>query len=312
MITIENMILESIASNCLVLLPSRILGLPFYMPSCNAFNATQNYRAKKKKCLHKSAEHFYFAKHASTGTLISDLRHTHGSVLESLLKRYLSINETHAYGMACPREPLFSIHIRSGDVTQGFYEKNSGQYRPAEVHQDYAPYPTSFYAQVLRKALEKENVRILIFCEDCSSPSCETIKTLSVSLPRVEMRVGMPLEEDLRLLACSKDVAISPGTFFKAFTVGSKHIYTFEHYSRLQRMKKKKKIRDSARCSMKWSLFRDVIKPGVRLTKYFISDEPEANEFERATKEWKNNDYQRHLVKKDYPMNLSVCSQQRM
>ena len=91
------MVLESIASNCLVLLPTRIIGLPFYAPSCNAFNATQNYSIRKKKCLHKSAEHFYFAKYASTGKLMSDLRHTHSTILESLLKRYLStdINETH-------------------------------------------------------------------------------------------------------------------------------------------------------------------------------------------------------------------------
>ena len=97
LITIENMVLESIASNCLVLLPTRIIGLPFYAPSCNAFNATQNYSIRKKKCLHKPAEHFYFAKYASTGKLMSDLRHTHSTILESLLKRYLStdINETH-------------------------------------------------------------------------------------------------------------------------------------------------------------------------------------------------------------------------
>jgi len=124
--------------------------------------------------------------------------------------------ETHAYGMACPREPLFSIHIRSGDTTQGSYEKDSGQYRPAEVHQDYAPYPTSFYAQVLQKALELENTRLFVFCEDYSSPSCETVKTLAVSVPRIELRIGMPLEEDLRMLACSKDVAISPGNLFQS------------------------------------------------------------------------------------------------
>ena len=302
------MVLESIASNCLVLLPTRIIGLPFYAPSCNAFNATQNYSIRKKKCLHKPAEHFYFAKYASTGKLMSDLRHTHGTILESLLKRYLSINETHAYGMACPREPLFSIHIRSGDTTQGSYEKDSGQYRPAEVHQDYAPYPTSFYAQVLRKALELENTRLFVFCEDYSSPSCSTLSNIAVSVPRIELRIGMPLEEDLRMLACSKDVAISPGTFFKAIIVGSKHIYTFEHYSHLQHVKQKKKIRSSARCSIKWSFFRDVMRSGVRLTKYFISDESEANEFERATKQWKNNDYQRYLVDKGFPMNSTVCS----
>jgi len=207
--------------------------------------------------------------------------------------------ETHAYGMACPREPLFSIHIRSGDTTQGSYEKDSGQYRPAEVHQDYAPYPTSFYAQVLRKALELENTRLFVFCEDYSSPSCSTLSNIAVSVPRIELRIGMPLEEDLRMLACSKDVAISPGTFFKAITIGSKHIYTFEHYSRLKK---------KTRCTIKWSFCQHFIRPGEILTKYFISDESEANEFERATKQWKNNDYQRYLVDKGFPMNSTVCS----
>ena len=201
LITFENMIYESIASNCLVHLPSRIKDLSFYTPTCNVFNATQKYAPFATPCLHNSSEELFRLSNTSTGVPMAEMRSSYGATVGNLRMKYLSTNVSHAYGMACPNEKIFSLHIRSGDITQGHYNRASGHFEPGHVHHSYAPYPTSYYAQVLRTALESRYDRIIIFCENLSSPGCSAFDTFTIAVPRIEMSAGASLQNDLRLLS---------------------------------------------------------------------------------------------------------------
>jgi hypothetical protein len=300
LISFENMIYESIASNCLIHLPPRVSGLPFYTPSCNIFNATQKSSPRSKTCMHGTLENFFYLSKTSNGKSIVEMRSSYGAVVDSLLKTYMTINDTHAYGMACPSESIFSIHIRSGDITRGTYNKKSGHYEPGHVHEKYSPFPTSYYAHVLRHALQSNVDRIIIFCENLSNPGCSAFETFIVTLPRAEMSVGTSLQNDLKLLSCSNEVAISAGTFFKAFTMRRKHIHTFEYLSLHT---------DGLDCStINFLWFEEVMRIGTNLTKYFMIDKKQASDFERETNVWKNNEYQRALINKDFKMNSTTCS----
>ena len=295
LIVIEHMIMEAVESNCLILLPSKLPGLHSFTPSCNLFNVSKSHGSRLEACLHASPKHFFQASRTSSGTSRNALRVSHGAVIDRIFEQYLSSNATHVYGLACPDEDIFSIHIRSGDVTRGTYDVLSGQYLPGTVHKGYAPYPTRFYSHAIRSALYDTNTRVIIFCQDLSSPGCGAFETLRDSFPRVEMRVGKSLLDDLRLLACSNSVAISAGTFFKAITIGrKKHIHTYDQTSSLSR-----------NCTNEW--FRSIKRADENLTKYFISDDALAAVYLNGTKIWKNNDYQRYLVNKGYMMSTSAC-----
>ena len=297
-ITMENMILESIASSCLVILPTIRL-IPNFVPGCVVVNASGKQRNYTQSCLHASPKHFYKMKTTSTGELIADMRHSLRVHLNNILKVYFNINYTHAYGMPCPQENIFSIHIRSGDTSEGSFNETSGHFVPRVVHWKYAPNPTSFYTHVLRKALEMTDItRIIVFCEDLTSPSCETMQQFHMSIPRIEVRANKPLKDDLVLLSCSSHVALSAGTFFKAFTLETKNVHMFSRLGPGE---------SDTSCSFEWHGYEQSFEAGVNVTKHYFSSREDADSYNKALAVWKNNEYQRHLVSRVRNMTSYTC-----
>ena len=53
---------------------------------------------------------------------------------------------------------------------------------------------------------------------------------------------------------------------------------------------------------------KDIFRTGTNVTKYFMIGRKQATEYERDVGEWKNNEFQRALVNKEFRMNSTTCS----
>ena len=168
-------------------------------------------------CVQKNNKQWYNYDEFSVGKL--ETEHMKCAI-DKAIATYFSTNESHSFGKKCVNDSYVAIHIRSGDTIKGYYNTTTGDYIPTRAHKLYGPYPTSFYARVLHKFLAVE--RVVVCCEDMDNPSCEFFKKLSLSVKNIEVRVGQPLIEDLHLLNCAKDVAVSYGTFREAMLLDTR------------------------------------------------------------------------------------------
>ena len=74
--------------------------------------------------------------------------------VEHVMQQYFSVNETHAFNKPCPKYKIFAMHVRSGDVTSGRFDIETGMYNPHSVHGSYGPFPTAYYLAAMKYALE--------------------------------------------------------------------------------------------------------------------------------------------------------------
>jgi len=201
-----------------------------------------------------------------------------------VLSKYFLTNETHAYGIPCLAKPKLSFHIRGGDIVRGDFT-SSGSYEPKFVHPKYGPVPTSFYATLFGTLFKLDNELytvkdpVVIFSEDLRNPSIIFFLKLRNIGYNITFRIGKPLLSDLHLLSCSENVAISYGSFWRAFSLREKpvlHIFKKE-------------------CEGK----SDYIYP-LSAKFYTMSSAAERAKFTKQMKIWKNTGYQRHLVDKYY------------
>jgi len=207
-------------------------------------------------------------------------------IAKEVISKYLQTNSTHAYGKMCETKHKLTIHIRSGDTVRGGYSKR-GDFQPGSVHWKYAPVPTSFYGEVLKKQLEKSSctsiTRMLVVSQDVKNPTTEFFLKLQNIGHDITFRIGKKIAGDLHALTCSSEVAIAYGSFWNAFA-----------------------LRDSTRLH----IFTDSC---IQRNKFFPSSsifytffEGEGKEYIKGTKIWKNTAYQRHLVDKYYK--ITKCS----
>ena len=160
-------------------------------------------------------------------------------------------------------------------------------YEPKFVHPKYAPFPTAFYAAVFRHF--KRNLqgkppytlkdRLLVISEDLRNPSIEFFRKLQNIGFNISFRIGQALVQDLHLLTCSKNVAISNGSFwtlFSFFRSPQLHVFTMD-------------------CNVKspYSYPQNSVF-------YTISSRKERMIFSRKMKIWRNSAFQRHVVDKFY------------
>lgn len=211
-----------------------------------------------------------------------------------LLSLHLEINETHAFGKACPSPNSYYsvLHIRSGDIFAGHYDRIDGTYHKEKVNPLYIPYPTSYYLAVVRGLIAKHTQsngegphQIFVLCEDIRNPTCEYFKKATAfnsQHVQIIFRLNQPLLDDLGVLMCASNVAVSIGTFQVVLHL-SQHLITRHSFSSTPK-----------NCTIPNEHF------------YWIANETERDNYDRMGGEpnaiypWGNTAYQRHLVDKHY------------
>ena len=197
-----------------------------------------------------------------------------------VLRHYFDINSTHTLGKSCTSNRFAALHVRSGDMGRGVWNKTSGMYKPAGVNKGYAFYPTSFYTSVVREIRSRrgKDFTFIVFCEDMNNPTCDFFLKVSSTDDTVHVRVNQPLVDDLHIMLCAEEVAISRGSFQSALDLSSarliKHIY-FD--------------REPQACKFEPSTSTQRIG-------YWISSANESASFAKDTKVWTNSGYQRYVI----------------
>lgn len=204
----------------------------------------------------------------------------------NVLRLYLQSNRTHALGEKCPSDPFVVFHVRSGDIASGSYENSEQFYVPSEsIHNAYGPPPSAYYAKVLQ---QNQQTKVFVLCETEDNPTCGFFQKVA-SFSNVELRIKAPLLEDVRLLMCAQQVAVSVGTFRNILLLSEgQHIHQFssEHVSQ---------------CSKAPHEYAK--------TMYFMKDTEQQQLYnEGVLKNWKNNAYQRHLLNLHYEMEQTECT----
>jgi hypothetical protein len=218
-----------------------------------------------------------------------------------LLEQYFEINDTHVLGKQCPQQPFAVLHIRSGDITGGAYDEFSGVYEPnAEhtgVHSRYWPYPTSYYVAVIKNVRTRAPVmKIYVFCEDMSNPSCDFFHKLSEVDVGIVLRTGEPLLRDLHYLLCAQEVAVSHGSFKSVFELSKlKVLHHFEHQLTSQNCTQHDDCELTREKSARKCTFS-----------YWIDDAKERDTFRKNMKVWRNSGYQRYLTNSH--LSVKSCS----
>lgn len=215
----------------------------------------------------------------------------------NMVRRYFGINNTHVLGQQCPKTTFNTIHIRAGDITSGTYNKSNGHFIPAEVHADYGPFPSSYFMNTALSMREAGKTAILVICEDFSNPSCDTFRNMEIIDKNIKVLSGRTLVEDLRDLLCATEVASSFGTFRVLFEL-STHMRVRHEFSEnpLQN--------DLSTC-----------KGDCMPTKFYWIDEPDLRKIylqKLRRRNWKNTEYQRHLVDRHYPIGSAVIRTPRL
>ncbi len=139
-----------------------------------------------------------------------------------LLQAYFGINLTHVFDRRCLTQNHVALHVRSGDITAGSFDKNTGTYQSAPAGKgwsEHSLFPTSYYTSVVRntRARRGNNTTFYVFCEDLGNPTCGFFQTLSSIDEKIVMRVGKELIDDLHLMLCASEIAESRGTFRLVF-----------------------------------------------------------------------------------------------
>jgi len=219
----------------------------------------------------------------------------------TMLSSYFGINKTHVFDRACPADTNYAaLHVRSGDVASHAYNETTGVYQATSyggmAHQ---PYPTSFYTAVVKdfvaRNYNKNNgaaspPHIYVLCESMMSPTCEYFQKTAHLFQhemQITFRAGEPLLDDLYIMMCAREAALSRGSFSSVFHLSQQlqKVHTFD-----------------------WSP-RKCYVPGN--TVYWIADESERLQFENSIKKWRNEEKQRHEMNAYYKMTSCDDEQQQ-
>ena len=225
-----------------------------------------------------------------------------------LLRELLQVNSTHSLGQRCVETEHAALHVRAGDVVAGDFHVSSGAYTPSvKVHNMYWLYPTSYYVSVYRNIRKESSSRnIFVFCETLDNPTCGFFGKLADIDEQLHVRTGHPLTDDITLMLCARDVAISRGTFHTLFTLSlhmkSKHGFVIDrgegsHLS-LSEIGNPENIPAFQAQHGQQSLESEIL--------YYFADENERQLYKSGTVPWKNTAYQRFLVDKRHRIDWQV------
>ena len=213
----------------------------------------------------------------------------------SMFRSHFMINLTHTFGRKCPTTPYGALHVRSGDVTRGHYDSVSETYVPNGVHHGYTPYPTSYYNSVVREVRSRrgKDFPFKVFCDDDGNPTCGFFDKLSSVDENIEFRTGHSLVDDVHLMLCAEDIALSRGTFSRIFAFSAKKRTTHRFIERSE-----------SSCTM-GNLSVASFQENPRQVLYWMTSPEERKVFINLTSFWKNTGLQRDAVNKKHK--VSFC-----
>jgi len=219
-----------------------------------------------------------------------------------LLSTYFDINKTHALGRACPKSPYIVLHVRSGDIVKGHYDEDEGIYLPNKVSRFYAPYPTSFYVSVLkdiamRNSGSRKTPQVFVLCETLDNPTCDylqkTADIFSDSGLNLILRVEQRLEDDLHIMLCAREVAMSYGSLKIVLAVSQRLKIRHEF------LRNEEEI---------WQNSHDKFNKCTSADKfYWIANNEKRKNYRTVTRYWNNTGFQRYTIDRYYEI-ASSCS----
>ena len=235
-------------------------------------------KKQKTKCPHETSRYWYNLKY--------NLNEKSKGCIRRVLQHHFKINSTHALGRKCTSATYGALHIRSGDIVSGRYNETSGLYSPRTAHHAYWLFPSSYYLSVISswKKRKLKYSKIYVFCETTGNPTCNLLASLQQVMPEIEMRVGGNLLDDLFLMLCADEIAFSHSSLQQFLSLSEKQ--HFKHIFVPQKVECKASSND------------DIIQHSFKnltINEQFMS----------AILPWKDSEYQRYLVNKDYDM--EVC-----
>ena len=217
-----------------------------------------------------------------------------------LLQAYFGINSTHVFDRQCLTQNHVALHIRSGDITAGSWDKKTGSYQSAPAGAEWASwyqhslFPTSYYTSVIRntRARRGHSTIFYVFCEDHGNPTCVFFQKLSSLDEKIVMRVGKELFDDLHLMLCASEVAESRGTFKLVFRLSHtvQAIHTFVD-----------KPMECVDEKPQHSLFRE-----IKSFQYWLKLAGKRTRYSNIMREWRNSGFQRHTMDAHYE--IESCS----
>jgi hypothetical protein len=209
-ITLRKVLRVAAISGCHVRLQSRFLR--GWDPGWNFFeNQATNSTARTGACIQRSNKDWYNYNEFRQTTMPSERI---GCAIDRAVSTYFATNSSHVFGQKCSSNDYLAVHIRSGDTMKGIFNASTGDFKPTGFHRLYGPFPTAFYAHVIKEvALDK---RVVVCCEDTDNPACEFLLKVGIIAQNIEIRIRQPLIADLQVLNCANDIALSYGTFREA------------------------------------------------------------------------------------------------
>lgn len=213
-----------------------------------------------------------------------------------LLQAYFGINLTHVFDRQCLTQNHVALHVRSGDITTGSWDKNTGTYQSAPVGKGWSQhslFPTSYYTSVIRntRARRGNSTIFYVFCEDLGNPTCGYFQNLSSLDKKIVLQVGKELIDDLHLMLCASEIAESRGTFRLVFRMSHtvQVIHTFVD-------KPIECIDENPQHSSR----------EIKSFKYWLELDGESTRYSNFMRKWSNSGFQRHKVNAQYE--IESCS----
>ena len=208
-----------------------------------------------------------------------------------LMQRYFGINSTHALGKKCPNLPHVVLHVRTGDVTRGSFNMTTEVWVPGSVHAEYFPFPTSYYLAALNNMTKRavSSTTYYVLCEDSGNPTCDYFLNAALFAQiNLRVRIGQPLLEDIHLLLCAEEVAVSRGTFQNIIALSTKKqiVHAFTN-------------NPSACAGQRTSPYT-----------YYIDDVSQQHLYSKSAVRWRNTGYQRFIVNQKYT--IQTCGSVRL
>jgi len=267
------------AECCGVRIPSRILDgwtpQQQYTIFDNLDRSCQASRSENQsRCDSKSAREWFYHKSKTSSACFT-----------SLLRQYFQINDTHVLGQECSKIPSNVLHVRSGDIMRGSFNMSSETWAAGRVHPGYTPFPTSYYVAALKNMEERAEAQTVyyILCETAANPTCDYFaKTAELMSHRTEVRTRQPLLEDVQLILCAQEVAVSYGSFANVLTFSPKRQILHKFVAQPA---------DKPKCTSDEKL-------------YFIKDAAQRSLWTDIKGKWRNTGYQRFIVNKHFDVGV--------
>jgi hypothetical protein len=271
---------------CHLQLPSEIQALPGWTSKCPFILNKKALSTRAASSVCGTTTFNDYGKNERKSMLMTQHRTT--SALR-ILALYSGSNQSHAYGHSCASTEAVAVHVRSGDLLQGVYDRSGNFHSNAgriAGTSSRAPFVSAFYAHVIEELLSQSpSIEIGIYFEDADTPTFNYLRRYG-RLNNVKVYHSRDLLADVVDMACAKYLVTSRGSFYMA-TTHRQQMQTVYSLSTSQK--------SPYRCHLKNS------------RNYYLRNDSDYGRIVK-TKTWKNLPWQRDLLNRPYQLGVTQCT----